>query len=87
MTKSLTNNIIILGTTLNYNTNKFNIEMLKVDENGNEIFLKKFNDNLGIYFQIEIINTNDNGFAMAGSSVQNNDFGYYILKTDNSGNF
>jgi len=76
---------IICGTSLDADsTNGFYINLLKIDESGNLLWIKY----IGVpgFSAARNIIVADDGYIFTGETVVNNEFKNYILKTDTSGN-
>lgn len=73
---------IIGGTAVDLTTFTSNALLLKIDENGNEIWRKTYIDTYGN----SVVQTNDNGYIIGGSATSSSNSYAMLLKTDENGN-
>jgi hypothetical protein len=79
---------IIVGSTKNTSDNSTNALVMKIDDNGNSIWKKDFDNNGGGEGAADIVSTTDGGYVFAGSSSNPTDgkSDVYLVKIDGSGN-
>ncbi len=83
------NGFLVIGSTNSFGNGNFDYWIIKIDENGNEIWNKTFGGS-GIDVGMSIKQTTDGGFILVGhSSSFNNDIidsDIWVIKTDFNGN-
>ena len=81
-------NFILVGYSIDSNTGYSLINLLYVDNVGNEIWNRTYGGGTGNDYGYSIIHTNDGGYIIAGitRSQGNNNGDAWIIKTDNDGN-
>jgi hypothetical protein len=77
----------LAGVTLSFGAGMYDIYVVKLDANGNLLWTRTVGGT-DFEYVYSIINTNDGGFALAGSTASFGAGGYdaYVLKLDGSGN-
>jgi len=71
---------VIFGSVFNYITYNSIPFLMKIDENGNEVWTKEFNIPTASDGGISVVNTTDGGFLIACSGED-----FYLIKTNNTG--
>jgi len=81
------NGFIIVGGTINYNEGTEDIALIKTDMNGDTLWTKTYGGTNTDYAR-SIIETNDNGYIICGStySFGNGGSDVYLIKIDSNGN-
>lgn len=77
MIKTFEKNYVIAGKSVRPNGNGFHFFVLKIDYDGNEIWKKFYDYELGDDWNFKITQTNDNGFVLVG--------GPFVIKLSNNG--